>query len=174
MIYINLFLTFAKIGLVTFGGGYAMISFIFDEVVTKHHWITSSEFTDLIAISQVTPGPIGINSATYVGFAVTGNFWGSLAATTGAVLPSFVIILTICKLYDHFKKNKIFESAMKGIRPVVIGLIGAAALLLINKDNFTDWKSWIIFGVAFSAVQWLKQDPILVIVLSGVVGFFLY
>lgn len=174
MIYIQLFLTFAKIGLFTFGGGYAMISFIFDEVVTKNHWIDAVTFTDLVAISQVTPGPIGVNSATYVGYAVTGNAFGALAATTGAILPSFVIILTICKVYDSFKKNKIVEAALKGIRPIIIGLIASAAILLINKENFIDWKSWVIFTVAFLAVQWLKQNPILVIMFAGVIGYILY
>lgn len=174
MIYLQLFWTFLKVGLFSFGGGYAMISFIFDEVVTKNHWIDASTFTDLIAISQVTPGPIGINSATYVGYAVTGNAFGSLVATLGAVLPSFVIILTICKLYAAFKKNKIFDAALKGIRPIVIGLIGSAAVLLMNKENFIDWKSWVIFGGAFVAVQWLKQNPILVIILAGVAGYILY
>ncbi len=174
MIYLRLFYTFAMIGLFSFGGGYAMISFIHDEVVTKNQWIDSKTFTDLIAISQVTPGPIGINSATYVGYTVTGDIFGAIAATLGAVLPSFIIILAICKVYEQFRKNRYFEAAMKGIRPVVIGLIASAAILLINKENFIDWKSWVIFGTAFTAVQWLKQDPILVIVLSGIAGLFLY
>lgn len=174
MIYLQLFYTFLKVGLFSFGGGYAMISFIYDEVVTKHHWIDSVTFTDLIAISQVTPGPIGINSATYVGYSVTGNAFGSLVATLGAVLPSFAIILLICKLYVVFSKNRYFEAALRGIRPVIIGLIASAAILLINKENFPDWRSWIIFTLAFAAVQWFKQSPILVLIVAGAVGLILY
>ena len=102
MIYLQLFFTFFVIGLFTFGGGYAMLSLIQNEVVVNHAWITAQEFTDMVAISQMTPGPIGINSATYVGYAVSGNIFGSLTATFAVCLPSFLIILTICKIYNRF------------------------------------------------------------------------
>ena len=174
MIYLQLFFTFFVIGLFTFGGGYAMLSLIQNEVVVNHAWITAQEFTDMVAISQMTPGPIGINSATYVGYAVTGNIFGSLVATIAVTLPSFIIILLICKIYNKFKESNIFASLMKTLRPVVIGMIGAAAGILITKDNFIDWTSWILFAGAFIASQCLKMNPILVIILSGIIGYFIY
>ena len=174
MIYLQLFFTFFIIGLFTFGGGYAMLSLIQNEVVVNHAWITAQEFTDMVAISQMTPGPIGINSATYVGYAVTGNIFGSLTATIAVALPSFMIILLICRIYAKFKESNIFASFMKTLRPVVIGMIGAAAGILITKENFIDWTSWILFIGAFIASQFLKMNPILVIILSGVIGYFIY
>ena len=174
MIYLQLFFTFFVIGLFTFGGGYAMLSLIQNEVVVNHAWITAQEFTDMVAISQMTPGPIGINSATYVGYAVSGNIFGSLTATIAVSLPSFIIILLICRIYSKFKESNIFASLMKTLRPVVIGMIGAAAGILITKDNFIDWTSWVLFAGAFIACQWLKMNPILVIILAGVTGYFIY
>ncbi len=174
MIYLQLFFTFFVIGLFTFGGGYAMLSLIQNEVVVNHAWITAQEFTDMVAISQMTPGPIGINSATYVGYAVSGNIFGSLVATFAVSLPSFIIILFICKVYTKFKESNIFASLMKTLRPVVIGMIGAAAGILITKENFIDWTSWVLFAGAFIASQWLKINPILVIILAGVAGYFVY
>ena len=174
MIYLQLFFTFFVIGLFTFGGGYAMLSLIQNEVVVNHAWITAQEFTDMVAISQMTPGPIGINSATYVGYAVSGNIFGSLTATFAVCLPSFLIILTICKIYNRFKKSNVFASLMKTLRPVVIGLIGAAAGILITKENFIDWTSWVLFAAAFIASQWLKINPILLIIAGGVIGYFIY
>ena len=174
MIYLQLFFTFFIIGLFTFGGGYAMLSLIQNEVVVNHAWITAQESTDMVAISQMTPGPIGINSATYVGYAVSGNIFGSLVATIAVTLPSFIIILLICKIYSKFKESNIFASLMKTLRPVVIGMIGAAAGILITKDNFIDWTSWVIFAGAFIASQWLKINPILVIILAGVTGYIIY
>ncbi|MBE6246459.1 MAG: chromate transporter [Bacteroidales bacterium] len=174
MIYLQLFFTFFVIGLFTFGGGYAMLSLIQNEVVVNHAWITAQEFTDMVAISQMTPGPIGINSATYVGYAVSGNIFGSLTATFAVCLPSFLIILTICKIYNRFKKSNVFASLMKTLRPVVIGMIGAAAGILITKENFIDWTSWVLFAAAFIASQWLKINPILLIIAGGVIGYFIY
>ena len=174
MIYLQLFYTFFIIGLFTFGGGYAMLSLIQNEVVVNHAWVTAQQFTDMVAISQMTPGPIGINSATYVGYAVTGNIFGSIVATFAVTLPSFIIILSICRIYARFKESNIFASLMKTLRPVVIGMIGAAAGILITKDNFIDWTSWILFVGAFIASQWLKMNPILVIILGGVIGYIIY
>ena len=174
MIYMQLFFTFFIIGLFTFGGGYAMLSLIQNEVVVNHAWVTAQEFTDMVAISQMTPGPIGINSATYVGYAVTGNFFGSLVATIAVTLPSFIIILLICRIYNKFKESNIFASLMKTLRPVVIGMIGAAAGILVTKDNFIDWTSWILFAGAFIGAQWLKINPILLIIAGGVIGYIIY
>lgn len=174
MIYLQLFFTFFVIGIFTFGGGYAMLSLIQNEVVVNHTWITAQEFTDMVAISQMTPGPIGINSATYVGYAVSGNIFGSLVATFAVCLPSFLIILTICKIYSRFKESNIFASLMKTLRPVVIGMIGAAAGILITKENFIDWTSWVLFAGAFIASWWLKINPILIIIAGGVIGYIIY
>ena len=174
MIYFQLFYTFFIVGLFTFGGGYAMLSLIQNEVVVNHAWITAQEFTDMVAISQMTPGPIGINSATYVGYAVTGNIFGSMLATIAVSLPSFIIILSICRIYERFKKSNVFASLMKTLRPVVIGMIGAAAGILVTKENFIDWTSWILFAGAFIGAQWLKINPILLIIAGGVLGDFIY
>lgn len=174
MIYLQLFYTFFIIGLFTFGGGYAMLSLIQNEVVVNHAWITAGEFTDMVAISQMTPGPIGINSATYVGYAVSGNIFGSLVATFAVCLPSFLIILTICKIYSRFKESNIFASLMKTLRPIVIGMIGAAAGILITKENFIDWSSWALFAGAFIASWRFKTNPILLIVIGGAIGYLIY
>ncbi|PKO97986.1 MAG: chromate transporter [Bacteroidetes bacterium HGW-Bacteroidetes-8] len=174
MIYLQLFITFFKIGLFTFGGGYAMISLIQNEVVVNHKWIDPATFTDIIALSQMTPGPIGINSATYVGYTVSGNVWGSALATFAVCLPSFIIILLIAFLYKQFKSNRWFDAALKGIKPVILGLIASAAILLITHDNFIDWRSWAIFAGAFIFSFWGKQNPIKIILASGLLGYLLY
>jgi chromate transporter len=174
MIYLQLFYTFFIIGTFTFGGGYAMLSLIQNEVVVNHAWVTAQEFTDMVAISQMTPGPIGINSATYIGYAVSGNIFGSIVATTAVMLPSFLIILFICRLYSKFRKSNTFGLILKTLRPIVIGMIAAAAAILITEENFIDYTSWILFAGAFAASQWLKMNPILIIVIAGAIGFFIY
>lgn len=182
MIFLQLFLTFFVIGLFTIGGGYAMLSLIQDQVVNMQGWITEEQFTDIVAISQMTPGPIGINSATYIGYDVIANtgaphimgILGSLAATAAVVLPSFLIVLALCKMYDKVRQNKTFQDIMAGLRPAVVGLIGAAAVIMITPETFPDWKSWILFAAAFIATFWCKVHPILAIIAGGVAGFFLY
>lgn len=174
MIYLKLFYTFFIIGLFTFGGGYAMLSLIQNEIVINHSWLTPEQFTDIVAISQMTPGPIGINSATYVGYAVTGNVFGSILATIAVSLPSFIIVLYICSLYAKFKKNNVFASLLKFLRPVVIGMIAAAAGILITDENFIDWTSWALFIGAFIASEYLKINPIITIIIGGVIGYFIY
>ncbi len=172
MIYLQLLLSFIKIGLFSFGGGYAMLPMIEKEVVDINHWISQKEFIDIVAISQSTPGPISINSATYIGYK-TGGVLGSVMATFGVVLPSFVIMLIICKFFLKFKGNKYMEAALSGLRPVVIGLIAAAAISLIG-ESFIDYKSIIIFAVVFIATFKFKVDPIIMIVVSGIAGAILY
>ncbi|MDR0733360.1 MAG: chromate transporter [Dysgonamonadaceae bacterium] len=174
MIYFQIFLTYLKIGLFSFGGGYAMLSLIQSEVVDKHAWLTSREFADIIAISQMTPGPIGINSATYIGYTVTGNVVGSAVATFAVCLPSFIIVLLIARAYAKFRENRYVERAFSALRPVTVGLIASAALMLMNRENFIDYKSVIIFVVAFVLTVFFKVHPILVIVLAGVSGVVLY
>ncbi len=151
-----------------------MLSLIQNEVVVKHAWMNAQQFTDIVAISQMTPGPIGVNSATYVGYTVTGDIFGSMLATFAVSLPSFIIVLFICKMYTKFKESNLFETILKALRPIVIGMIAAAAGILLTKDNFIDWTSWVLFGGAFVAGQWLKVNPIYTIVVGGIIGYFIY
>ena len=188
--------TFFIIGAFTIGGGYAMLSLIQNQVVVEHAWISESAFTDIVAISQMTPGPIGINSATYVGYDVlfeaTGSQWlgvcGSLTATLSLMLPSFVIMLLIVRFYLRFKSSRLYAGTMDWLKPSVVGLIGAAAVILIVKttwsggapsvsvvsDNFPDWKSWVLLGGAFAAGYWGKVNPIYIILAGAVLGLLLY
>ncbi|NDV58132.1 chromate transporter [Bacteroides sp. 519] len=182
MIYLELFYTFFKIGLFGFGGGYAMLSLIQGEVVTRHNWLTAQEFTDIIAISQMTPGPIGINSATYVGYSSTGSVWGSIVATFAVVLPSFIIMLLISRFFLKYQKHPVVESVFQGLRPAIVGLLAAAALVLMNEDNFgsptkdlyTFIISIILFITAFIGTRKFKINPILMIVACGLAGLLLY
>lgn len=174
MIYLQLLLVYLKIGAIGFGGGYAMLSLIQEEVVEKHAWLTVQEFTDIIAISQMTPGPIGINSATYIGYTVTGSIWGSIVATAAVMTPSFILVLLISLSFAKIKENRHFQALFNGIRPASVGLIGAAFLLLLNKENFIDYTSIILFLSAFVIVikRWLH--PILVIIIGGIAGYIIY
>ena len=182
MIYLQLFYTFFKIGLFGFGGGYAMLSMIQGEVVTRYNWVSSQEFTDIVAISQMTPGPIGINAATYVGFTSTGSIWGSVIATFAVVLPSFILMLTISKFFLKYQKHPAVESVFSGLRPAVVGLLASAALVLMNtenfgsptKDTYTIVISVIIFLAAFIGTKKYKANPILMIIACGIAGLILY
>ena len=138
MIYLQLFLVYFKIGIFGFGGGYAMLSLIQHEVVEKYSWLTDAEFTDIVAISQMTPGPIAINSATYIGYTATGSVWGSVIATFSVCLPSFILMLLVSRILLKFKTNPWVEALFSGLRPAIVGLIAAAALLLMNSQNFQD------------------------------------
>jgi len=188
--------TFFVIGAFTIGGGYAMLSLIQNQVVVVHPWISESAFTDIVAISQMTPGPIGINSATYVGYEVlfnaTGSHFlgicGSLTATLALMLPSFVIMLLIVRFFMKFKTSRLYAGTMEWLRPTVAGLIGAAAVILILKttwtggmpsvqvvsENFPDWKSWVLLGGAFVAGYWGKVNPIYIILAGAAAGLLLY
>ena len=187
MIYLQLFLSFLQIGLFSFGGGYAAMPLIQDQVVTRYGWLSMAEFTDLITISQMTPGPIAINSATYVGYTVgaqAGNEWcgilGAALATFAVCLPSLTLMLLITRFFLRLKQNPLVEGAMKGMRPVVIGMIASAALLLMfphskapDEQNFIDGWSWALFGGVFiSSVK--KVNPILLIALSAAAGILIY
>lgn len=173
MIYLNLFLSYLKIGFFGFGGGYAMISLIYNEVVVQNGWLTAAELADVVAISQMTPGPIAINCATYVGYTVTGNVWGSLLATVAVCLPSLTLMMLATKFYFRLRNNRQFKGAMSGMQPMMIGLILSSALMLFGKSTFIDWKSWIIFAGCFVASV-KKVNPILLIILSAVAGIVLY
>ena len=179
--YLSLFLTYLKIGLFGFGGGYAMLSLIQHETVEVVHWgetapwLTQSEFTDIVAISQMTPGPIGINSATYIGYSVTGSVLGSIVATIAVCLPSFLLVLCVSRFILRHKENPIIKSIFKGLRPVVVGLIASAALLLMNRENFSDNTfSIAIAVVSFILVYFTKLHPIFIIILAGVAGYIIY
>lgn len=174
MIYLELFYVYLKLGFFGFGGGYAMLSLIQDEVVVKHQWLTAQEFTDIVAISQMTPGPIGINSATYIGYVVTGSVWGSVLATLSVMLPSFLLVFIISYSFSRFANNRHVEAVFKGIRPVAIGLIAAAALLLCNSENFIDYKSILFFAVALIITIKKLLHPILTIIIGGVISFIVY
>ncbi len=188
--------TFFLIGAFTFGGGYAMLSLIQNQVVVEHSWISESAFTDIVAVSQMTPGPIGINSATYVGYEVlqgaTGShllgICGSLTATLSIMLPSFILMLLIVRFYEKFRTSTLYAGTMSFVKPAVVGLIGAAAVILILKttwtgftpnvqivaDNFPDWKSWVLLGGALAAGYWGKVNPIYLILAGAVLGIILY
>ncbi len=190
MLFLQLFYTFFKIGLFGFGGGYAMLSMIQGEVVTRHGWISAQEFTDIVAISQMTPGPIGINSATFVGYSTLIDagytpamaVLGSATATFAVILPSFILMLIISRYFLKFQKHPVVMAVFSGLRPAVVGLLAAAALLLMNSENFgsptDDMRSFIIscliFLVVFIATRRFKISPILMIIISGIAGLLLY
>ena len=182
MIYLELFFTFFIIGMFTIGGGYAMLSLIQNEVVTAHGWIDEMAFTDIVAISQMTPGPIGINTATYIGYDVLANtgasefmcVLGSFTATFAVVLPSFIIVLALCRVYDKFKDHYLLKGVMTGLRPAVLGLIGTAALGLATPENFIDWKSYVICLVTFIALFTKKIGPFAALGLGAIAGLLLY
>jgi chromate transporter len=178
MLYLKLFYTFFKIGLFGFGGGYGILSLVQFEVVEYQQFIDIEQFTNIVAISQITPGPIGINCATYVGFTATGTLWGAALATFAVVLPSFILMLLIAGIVVKFKTKSRIAAAMSVLRFAVIGLIAAAVLLLITEEsfgkNYTDIVSWVLFAVTFLAVKWLKINPILMILMVGIFGIFYY
>ncbi len=189
MIYLSLFFTFFQIGLFGFGGGYGMLSLIQTEVVHNHHWLTTSEFTDIVAISQMTPGPIGINSATYCGYTAVHNagyseamaVLGSLTATTALVLPSLILMILIARLFVKYMNTSPVQSVFKGLRPAVVGLLGAAALLLMTPENFSSpsvspWQfciSCFLFVATFVGTYFLKINPIRMILYSALAGLVL-
>lgn len=190
MIFLQLFYTFFKIGLFSFGGGYGMLSVIQGEVVTKYGWLTHTEFTDIVAVSQMTPGPIGINSATYVGFTAVANagyseLWaiaGSLLASFSVMLPSFILMLLVSKFLMRYRKHPSVEMVFSIIRPVVVGLLASAALLLMNSTNFGDPAthltqfaiSVILFLFAFTGLKRWHLSPILLIIICGAISGVIY
>ena len=182
MIWLQLLYVYLKIGIFGFGGGYAMLSLIQADVVDRYKWISLQEFTDIVAISQMTPVPSGINSATYIGYTAIHNagyspfmaVLGSCLTTFAVCLPSFILVLVISYFFAKFKNNKYVVAAFTGLRPATVGLIAAAALMLMNKENFIDYKSFLIFGAAFILTWKFKVHPILMIALAGVAGLILY
>ena len=172
-LYLKIYYTFFKIGLFGFGGGYSIISLIQHEML-ENNWLSQAEFTDIIAISQITPGAIAINCSTYVGYVVTGNVLGAAIATIAVISPSLILMLIVCKIFNYLAKNKIFNSILFAMRPTIIGLILAAVFILINTDNFIDYKSFIIFGIGLLLLFFTKIHPIFLIILAGIIGLIVY
>lgn len=177
MIYLQLFISYLKIGFFGFGGGYAMLSLIQNEIVEQRGWITVSQFADIVAVSQMTPGPIAINSATYIGYTI-GGFWGSVVATVAVCLPALTVMLALTKFFLKLKDNRYVHGVITGMRPVVVGMIAAAALLLIfpeqkSDSSFIDHWSWILFAATLYA-SYKKVNPILLIALSAIAGIVIY
>ena len=172
MIYWSLALSFMKIGLLGFGGGYAMIALIQREVT--RFGISGFEFIDILALSQITPGPIGINTATYAGYKAAGTL-GACVATFSNVVPTFILMVLFAGLYYSVRKNNAIETAFKSLRPLFIGLI-ASSIIVMARDIriWTDHKAMIIFAASFLLLYRFRVDPVLVIILAGTVGLVIY
>ncbi len=189
MIFLTLFLTFFKIGLFTIGGGYAMIPLIQSEVVNNQKWITESQLLDIFAVSESTPGPFAINTATYVGslmgdeYGVLGSILGAICATLGVVMPSFIIILIVARFYEKYKQSKIVRGCMSGLKPAAVGLIAAAILsavgdalnplglaldkVVVSPDFYVAIG---IFALTVTLAFWKKVHPLWLILLSAALG----
>lgn len=190
MIFFSLFYTFFMIGLFGFGGGYGMLSLIQHETVEHWHWLSSSQFTDIVAISQMTPGPVGINSATYCGYTACVNagysmpmaILGSATATFALVLPSLILMVLISKMFMRYMHTHTVTSVFTGLRPAVVGLLAAATLLLCSKENFstpteTPWQFWIscaLFAATAFGTGVLKINPIRMICYAAIAGLVLF
>lgn len=189
MVYVYLFITFLEIGIFGFGGGYGMLSLIQTEVAHHHHWLTTAEFTNIVAVSQMTPGPIGINSATYCGYVAVHNagynglmaVLGSLVATAALMLPSLILMILISKMFMKYMDHPVVTYAFMGLRPAVVGLLAAATLLLMNAENFSlptvnPWQFWIsvsLFAATFVGTMYVKVNPIVMIGLAAFAGLML-
>lgn len=189
MIYLKLIWAYLKIGLFGFGGGYAMLALIEREIVGPK-WITEQMFTDIVALSQMTPGPIGINSATYIGYVTPahsspefqGVIWGilgSILCTLVVVLPSFLLVTYTSHYITRHRESAIVKGVFAGLRPVVVGMIASAALLLMNSDNFGSENNDVVISIlicvaSFCLVQFTKIHPILIICLAGLAGFLIW
>ena len=190
MIFFKLFLVFSKIGIVNFGGGYAMLSLIQDEVVCKEGWLSSGEFTDIVAVSQMTPGPLGINIATYVGYTSVVNagystglaMLGSLLATLSILWLPFILMIVVSRFLLKHKESPIIKSIFAGLRPTIVGLVAAAALVLMNAENFGAPRtallqfvvSLVLFALAFISVYRFKVSPLKILALAGIFGMVFY
>ena len=189
MLFIKLFFTFFKIGMFSFGGGYSMITLLQSELVYDQGWMSSAEFTNIVALSQMTPGPIGVNAATYCGYTAIHNAgmgeWmgvlGSTTATLALILPSFILMILICRIFARYINSPVVQSVMSGLRPAVVGLIAAAALLMMNRENFSQlsvnpWHFWIsvfIFAATFIGTRIIKINPIRMICWAAFAGLML-
>ena len=189
MIFLYLFISFFEIGLFGFGGDYGMLSLIQTETVVHHQWLTSAEFTNIVALSKMAPGPIGINSATYCGYTAVLNsgfgntmaILGSVTATFALMLPSFILMILISKMFMKYMNTSAVQSIFTGIRPAVVGLLAAATLLLITPENFSapaenPWQFWIsigLFAASFVGIKIMKINPIRMICYAAAAGILL-
>ena len=177
MIYLQLFLSFLQIGLFSFGGGYAAMPLVQGQVVTAHGWLSMSEFTDLITISQMTPGPIAVNSATFVGIKIAG-IPGALIATLGCILPSCIIVTVIAKLYLKYREMDMLQGVLNSLRPAVVAMIASAGISIFITAYLgssasiafagTKWSLVVIFAICVVLLQKVKMNPIWVMVAAGV------
>lgn len=176
MIFLQLFISYLKIGFFGFGGGYAMLSLIQNEVVVQHAWLTNAEFADIVAISQITPGPIAINSATFVGIKIAG-LAGALVATLGCILPSCIIVTLIARLYLKYRSMALLQGVLGSLRPAVVAMIASAGVSILVTAFWgeavvafaaTNWVMVVIFVLSVFLLLKCKLDPILVMVLAGV------
>ena len=166
MIYLQLFFSFLQIGTFSFGGGYAALPLIQNQVVSLHHWISMAEFTDLITISQMTPGPIAINTSVFVGYKMRG-LKGAVAALLGSVLPSFVIILAIALLFADIRHNPVVDAAFKGMRPAVVALIVVPVISLAREMH---WAMFAVIAASALAVWYLGWSPIYILIAAAAIG----
>lgn len=169
---LDIFISFLKIGGFSFGGGYAMIPFIEKEIVNCHGWLSSKEFVDIIAIAEMTPGPIAINSSTFVGYKIA-KLSGATAGTIGVILVSFILLIMTGKYLSRFKDSDNLKNIFTGIRPAVLGLIISAAIS-VGKTALIDFKSIIIAGTILFSIMKLKIHPILCVVMAGLIGYVVY
>lgn len=177
MIYLQLFFSFLQVGMFSFGGGYAAMPLIQGQVVTAHKWLSMSEFTDLITISQMTPGPIAVNSATFVGIKIAG-IPGALVATFGCILPSCIIVTVIAKLYLKYRNMAMLQGVLNSLRPAVVAMIASAGISILITAFWgnaaaialagTKWSLVVIFVACIVLLRKIKMNPIWVMVLAGV------
>lgn len=185
MIYLQLFLSFLQVGMFSFGGGYAALPLIQGQVVTTHGWLSMSEFTDLITISQMTPGPIAVNSATFVGEKIAG-IPGAICATAGCILPSCIIVTVIAKIYLKWRNMELFQGVLGSLRPAVVAMIASAGISILVTALWgneiisfagTKWSLAVIFVICIFLIQKVKMNPVCVMLLAGVmkagIGFLL-
>lgn len=150
-----------------------MLSLVYDEVVVAHGWLSAEAFADVVALSQMTPGPIAINSATYIGYTVTGSVWGAVVATVAVCLPALSVMFLIARFYARVRDNRGVAGAVWGMQPVIVGMVAAAALMLATPATFGHWTRWVIFGVVLLAAA-ARVSPIMLLVASGVAGYLIY
>lgn len=167
-ILLNLFFTFLKIGTFSFGGGYAMLPFIEREVITNNSWLSLNEFMDVLGISQMTPGPVSINSATFIGHKMSGVF-GSIAATLGVITTSFILVSIASKTMEKFKESKILKGALTAMKPVLVALI-VKAFLNLAVEVYLDWKSIVVGIIIAVGLFYKKINPLILIAISAILG----
>lgn len=173
IMFLKLFWSFFKIGLFGFGGGYGMISMIQFDVVDKNGWMTNSEFADILALSQMTPGPISINCATYIGYN-QGGIIGAIFTTFALCLPTILLMAIVITWLFKNKENHYVKALLSSLNPIVVGLIFSAGVLMMNKENFIGIESIIVCAIVFVATFFFKVNPIYLIIMSGIFGYFYY